>query len=403
MKKSVFAIALAGIGLFLSASRAADRAEAITIQVPQASAAAAAADSTNQWGYGYDSLLADLARWRKDPNVRIDSIGASVQGRAIWMVSITDHGDSLGPVDDSSSKKHRVMIHARTHPAEVQAFYIARETIAMLLDSGSKAEEMRRAFIFNIIPMYNPDGVELGHDRLNAHLVDLEGNWDKGVLEPEVAALKKQFEAFQASPVPIEVALNLHSDQYNCTRFFFFHVAAGTSAAYENLERSYISGVQGYFPGGIKNWNFITSWGDGTQLRYPEGFWWSTQKEKVLALTYEDANCPNATRFDSTGRALALGSGDYIRARMVASLARAAGWVSRTLLLREGVRVEGLVPGTRWEVVDLRGRRLAGGALIGGDAALISWEELPAAPFRILSIVRPSGLSERVRLPVHPD
>jgi hypothetical protein len=88
---------------------------------------------------------------------------------------------------------------------------------------------------------------------------------------------------------------------------------------------------------------------------------------------------------------------------MVASLANAAGWVSRTLLLREGIRVEGLVPGTRWELIDLRGRRLAGGALIGREAALISWEELPAAPFRILSIVRPSGLSERVRLPVRAD
>jgi hypothetical protein len=273
----------------------------------------------------------------------------------------------------------------------------------MLLDSGSKAEEMRRAFIFNIIPMYNPDGVELGHNRLNAHLVDLEGNWDKGVLEPEVAALKKQFEAFQASPVPVEVALNLHSDQYNCTRFFFFHEAAGTSKAYEDLERNYIGGVQGYFPGGIKNWNFITSWGDGTQLRYPEGFWWATQREKVLALTYEDTNCPNAGRFDSTGRALALGSADYIRARMVASIARVADRVSRTLLLREGIRVEGAVPGSRWELFDLRGRRLAGGVLPGRDAALISWRELPAAPFRVLSIVRPSGAAERIRLPVRPD
>ncbi|HKP96834.1 MAG TPA: M14 family zinc carboxypeptidase [Fibrobacteria bacterium] len=367
-----------------------------------ASGTAAKADSTNRWGYGYDSLLLDLAEWRKHPEVRIDSIGASVQGRAIWMVSITDAGDSLGPVDDSSSKKRRIFIHARTHPAEVQAHYVAKEAIAMLLDSGAKAEELKRGFIFNIVPMYNPDGVELGHARLNAHLMDLEVNWNKGVLEPEVTALKKQFEAFQASPVPVEVALNLHSDQYNCTRFFFFHFAAGTSPYYENLERAFIGGVQSHFPGGIKNWDFVRSWGDSTETKYPEGFWWKTRKEDVLALTYEDTNCPNAGRFDSTGRALVLGSSDFLRNRWQVGVKRFARDVSRMLLLPGGVRIAGEAPGSRWELNDLRGRRLAGGVL-GAGTVLIAWSELPAAPIRILSIARRSGPAERIRLPVRPE
>src|SRR4051812_11753121 len=68
---------------------------------PEGASARAAAqalpapDSTHQWGYGYDSLLLDLEQWRQHPEVKIDSIGASVQGRAIWMVSITDASDSL--------------------------------------------------------------------------------------------------------------------------------------------------------------------------------------------------------------------------------------------------------------------------------------------------------------------
>lgn len=228
----------------------------------------AAADSTNGWGYGYDSLLRDLEEWRGDPHVKVDSIGASVQGRAIWMVTITDDGSDAEPME----RKRRIFMHARTHPAEVQANHIANETIRLLLDSGSASREMRRGFIFNIVPMYNPDGVELGLARVNAHGVDLEGNWDKLVLEPEVTALKRQFQDFMSGPVPIEVALNLHSDQFNCTRFFFFHYAAGTSPAYEDLQRKFIGRVQGHFPDGIEDWDFVRSWANGTQLRYPEGF-----------------------------------------------------------------------------------------------------------------------------------
>ena len=36
------------------------------------------------WGYGYDSLLADLQRWRTSPFATLDSIGATVLNRAIW-------------------------------------------------------------------------------------------------------------------------------------------------------------------------------------------------------------------------------------------------------------------------------------------------------------------------------
>ncbi len=361
---------------------------------------AAYADSAIQWGYGYDSLLRDLAIWRKHPNVRIDSIGASSQGRAIWMVTITDGLDSLGPVDDPSARKHRVIIHARTHPAEVQVEYIANEAIKQLLDTGFAAERLRSEFIFNIIPMYNPDGVELGHSRLNAHLVDLEGDWNKQVLEPEVVALKRTFETFQAGPIPVDVALNLHSDTVNCTRFFFFHAALATSGFYADLEKNFIGGVQSHFPGGIRDWSYLNGWSDGFLSQYPESFWWTTQREKVMALTYEDSNCPNAGGFDSTGRALVLGARDYVAGRMQAALRKGPPTVSRVLLSPEGVRIYGGPPGSYWQVDDLLGRRLAGGSF-GAQGILIAWRELRAAPTRILSVMRPFQTTERVRLPLN--
>jgi hypothetical protein len=304
-------------------------------------------DSTNGWGYGYDSLLSDLSVWRADSNVRIDSIGASVQHRALWMVSITAPGDSLGPGGALPERKHRVFIHARTHPSEVQAFWAAREAIRFLLSDEKKAKQMRRDFIFNIIPMYNPDGVELGKARENAHSVDLESNWDNDPMEPEPTALKKTFMAFMAGPIPIEVALNLHADQYNCSRFFFYHLPKGTSAGYAALERNFIGGVQPYFPGGIRDWDFEQSWPNGTVTHYPEGFWWVNHGDKVMALTFEDNNsltpigsqCPPASGFDTTAMALVLGSADYIQSRMLAPIVARASPVTRMLLKGEGILI----------------------------------------------------------------
>jgi hypothetical protein len=364
---------------------------------------AADADSTNGWGYGYDSLLRDLDEWRENPFVSVDSIGASVKGRAIWMVTVTDSTDSLGLPGEPETRKRRVFMHARTHPAEVQAQYVTNESIRYLLDSGENARKLRREFIWNFVPMYNPDGVEEGHDRFNAHIVDLEGNWDKGVLEPEVTALKITFEAMMKGPNPIEVAINMHSDQYNCTRFFFFHNAAGTSAAYEELQRKFIGGVQSHFPNGIEDWDFVRSWGNGTQARYPEGFWWLEHKEAVLALTYEDTNCPNAGRYDSTGIALIRGSADYVRERIVAAVRLvAASRETRMLLLPEGVRVPLASATTRWELSDLRGRTLAHGGFNAGET-LLAWSRLPAGPGRILSVFGGSGAPSRVRLPNRLD
>ncbi len=363
-----------------------------------APARAADPDSTNGWNYGYDSLLRDLGEWRKSPHVRIDSVGATVKGRALWMVSITAVGDSVGRSGDLTPRKHRVFMHARTHPAEVQAQRVANEAIRFLLADNPQAEALRRDFIFNIIPMYNPDGVELGKPRQNAHDSDLERNWNYATMEPEPIALKKTFQSFMAGPIPIEVALNLHSDQFNCTRFFVFHFPAGTSQAYSDLEKSFIAGVQARFPGGIKDYTFNQTWPVQPGLQYPEGFWWSNYHENVMALTYEDTNCPNAGRFDSTATALVLGSVDYIKARMTAPVLARAKTETRVLLVPEGVRIAAGPEGGRWELVDSRGRRMAEGAT-GAQGALLAWNGLPNAPMRILSVAWPGGVRSRVVLP----
>ena len=259
---------------------------------------------TANWGYGYDSLLVDLERWGASSFVTVDSLGASVQNRALWELTIADN--------PQSSSNHRIYIHARTHPGEEESFWVTNEIINFLISDTPLAAFIRSNCIFHIIPMYNPDGVELGYDRENANGVDIESGWDDVPLELEVAVLKNRFiELTLLVNNPIEMALNMHSS-YSCKPYFVYHDTAGTSESYTILEQQFINGVQSYFLGGFEDWDYFVSWTSGTPDQYPESWWWMNHGENVMALTYEDMNCDAAGSYDSTAYALVLGICEYI-------------------------------------------------------------------------------------------
>ena len=256
------------------------------------------------WGYGYNDLLSDLYEWGQSPYVTIDSIGASVQNRAIWELTISD--------DPSSTTHSRVYIHARTHPGEEEAFWVVDEIINFLLADTPEAAFIRSQSIFHIVPMHNPDGVELGFPRENANGIDVESGWDDNVLEPEVTVLQNRFiDLSFVIPNPIEVALNMHS-AYACKRYFVYHHENGTSENFTDLEKDFISGIQSYYPGGFEDWSYFVSWTSGTPDQYPESWWWFNYGDNVMALTYEDMNCSQAGNYDLTASAMVRGVCDYI-------------------------------------------------------------------------------------------
>jgi len=190
------------------------------------------AASINNWGYSYDSLLADIELWKLSPYVKIDSIGLSVLGRPLWRLTISDDPENI--ID-----KRTVHVHARTHPQETEGFWVTDEMIKILLSESPEAQAIRETCVYYIIPMYNPDGVELNTTRYNANGIDLESNWNTFLHQPEVAALKASFIELMSSPKPIEVALNMHSSSL-CKRYFVYHDSGGTSSTFTLLEQDFI-------------------------------------------------------------------------------------------------------------------------------------------------------------------
>ncbi|MEW6061474.1 MAG: M14 family zinc carboxypeptidase [Bacteroidota bacterium] len=284
--------------------------------------------ASGNWGYGYDTLLYDLAEWKKSPFVTVDSVGTSVQHRTLFVVTIQD------TTVDSASTRQRIWIHARTHPAEVQGTWVTNEMIKLLLSSTPLAQSLRQRYVFNIMPMYNPDGVELGKPRQNANGIDLESNWNATTPQQEVLVLRSQFERMMLLPNPMRIMLNMHSST-SCKRYFVYHAAGGTSEVYAQLEQQFINHVRKYFPGGIEPYTYFVSWTNAPATQYPESWCWFNYKEKILAITYEDMNCTAAGAFDSTAYALLKGMDDFLQEPTVVNVQGAFTFVPRETNLEQ--------------------------------------------------------------------
>ncbi len=256
-----------------------------------------------EWGYGFSTLLSHVQGWSMHPYVAVDAIGTSVQQRPLFHLQITNPASQV--------KKRRIWLHARTHPIEAESSEVARAIIDELLSGSALAARILDHCVVHVLPMLNPDGVELQVARVNANGVDLESNWGADTPEKEVAALRRHLTGLMQSSAPIEVALNLHS-AFTCKRYFVYHAEAGTSLLFTQLEQRYIDAVRREFPGGIESFDFFVTWTGGTPDRYPESWFWMNYREEVMALTYEDMNCATAGDFDMTARALLAGSAAYL-------------------------------------------------------------------------------------------
>ena len=58
-------------------------------------------------------------------------------------------------------KKKAIVITARVHPGETPSSWMMKGFMDFLTGDSSQARELREKFIFKLVPMLNPDGVNL--------------------------------------------------------------------------------------------------------------------------------------------------------------------------------------------------------------------------------------------------
>lgn len=89
--------------------------------------------------------------------------------------------------------KKGILVTARVHPGEPQSSFAAEGFMTFLLSNEDEAKQLRRNFVFYIVPMLNPDGVIQGNHRCSLLGVDLNRKWlhPSKILHPIIYSVKK--------------------------------------------------------------------------------------------------------------------------------------------------------------------------------------------------------------------
>uniref|UniRef100_A0A0K0CXE2 Peptidase_M14 domain-containing protein n=1 Tax=Angiostrongylus cantonensis TaxID=6313 RepID=A0A0K0CXE2_ANGCA len=149
-----------------------------------------------------------------------DIIGKSLGGNPVHLLTIT------APCTTSEiAKKDCIFLCSRVHPGESNASWMMHGILeTLLISSDPVVEELRRRFVFKIVPMLNPDGVINGSHRCSLSGEDLNRVWDKPsrIVHPEIyhtkATIQYMCDVLKRPPFAF-VDLHGHSRRANVFMF----------------------------------------------------------------------------------------------------------------------------------------------------------------------------------------
>jgi hypothetical protein len=147
--------------------------------------------------YTYTHLCTSLDKWLDHSEramfMKRSTLCKTLAGNVVDVLTITDpQADSshvtssfsqfCGPQlsgTQSNSQRPWVVVCGRVHPSESNASWFVHGLIEFLSDpKNAVAEQLRRQFVWLVVPMMNPDGVICGNSRCNLAGLDLNRCWD---------------------------------------------------------------------------------------------------------------------------------------------------------------------------------------------------------------------------------
>ena len=184
-----------------------------------------------------DSYLFSLNHYKDI--LRFDEIGKSLEGNSLHMLIITNFKDSF---DDLANKK-AIIFTSRVHPGESNGSYVIKGVIEFLLSNDPAAKNLRKNYIFKIIPMLNPDGVILGNFRMNILGKDLNRMWEEPTenICPTIYNTVKMIEkTLESRDIHFFCDFHGHSNKYN----FFLYSCKGKNEFLKLDEKTKIKNPQ---------------------------------------------------------------------------------------------------------------------------------------------------------------
>ncbi len=137
------------------------------------------------------------------PFVKKQTIGTSAQGKPIVEVDISE----------TEKPEGLIYVIGRQHPPEVTGALALINFVETLSGETELAHEFRKKFKTVVIPLVNPDGVDMGHWRHNSNGVDLNRDW-VNFNQKETRIVKETLlNVSGEEKVPVLFCIDFHSTQ----------------------------------------------------------------------------------------------------------------------------------------------------------------------------------------------
>lgn len=163
-------------------------------------------------------------------------IGYSILGRPIVSYRI-----------GSKKNANVLVVLSRQHPPEVTGYQAMQAFTARILARNRLSKAFRKKFDVLVMPLLNPDGVELGHWRHNAGGVDLNRDWDK-FRQPETRAVSNYLKERSSKGDSLLFCLDFHSTQEDV-----FYIVTEEE---RSLTQAWLAAIQKAMPGYKVNQSF---------------------------------------------------------------------------------------------------------------------------------------------------
>ena len=172
--------------------------------------------------YTYTDLQDDIACLRADPERAkccvFQTLCSTIADNRVDLITITSKRSSINAgtgADGAASQKQprpAIILSGRVHPGETNASWMMRGCIDFLTGPTEEAEALRRAFIFKIVPMLNPDGVINGNYRCNLSGRDLNRRWGTPTRweQPSIWHMREMIEKMNRNKRPVALFCDMH-------------------------------------------------------------------------------------------------------------------------------------------------------------------------------------------------
>lgn len=211
----------------------------------------------------------DLEAWSRSlerlPFVTRSEIGRSLLDRPLYKLDI----------GTAAADKGHIVIIGRQHPPEITGSLALMRFVEELVADTELSRAFREKFHLLLVPLLNPDGVDLGHWRHNMGGVDLNRDW--GIFaQPETRAVRDQILALQQTG-KIYVHLDFHST-YNDV---FYTQPDEPAESSDPFTKPWLEGIQRRFP------HYRVNRSPSEPVRLTTSQSWVYKTLKVPAITYE--------------------------------------------------------------------------------------------------------------------